>query len=83
MKYNLVRISPNFDGDKFDIYFEEVEGDREESGVAPNPQGFYYYPATMSRDEALGKLKEVIVDAHLKEISNLEHSVKMLLAVSV
>jgi hypothetical protein len=54
------------------VYLEE--GDRVETETCPNNLGFYYYPETMSDQEAFDKLKQHLINLHDAQIAEMIES---------
>jgi hypothetical protein len=59
-------------------YLESIPGDRIDNETTPHPLGHYHYPETMDDEEAFNRLKQCMVDAHLKEIEDYQRSLDKL-----
>ncbi len=77
MKYNTVRI--HFENKKSYATFTINEGERKDTKTEPHALGFYHCPETMTKEEALEQLKQVMLEAHIKEIRRLTKSMKLIL----
>ena len=80
MIYHMVEI----DARDMDVRFSDGDGlDREPSCPAPNPMGFFRYPATMSKAEAFKRLKKVMVDSVTADIKRRQAFVSELRGVKL
>ena len=79
MKFNTVEIRPGgINRDKWTVSFSELDGDRVNEGLGPNPTGFYHYPRRLGKEKAFKALHSLLVSKHQEKIAELTKSLEKL-----
>ena len=79
MKYGLIQLRPNVDGDGWQQTGPHYDGeDRKKAKTVPTGFGFYHFPRSMGPKRAFNKLKHHLIKKHEQEISRLEKSLNKL-----
>jgi hypothetical protein len=78
VKYNLIRIKINSKGN-WEMLQQTDNEERIKGDTKPNPLGFYYYPQTMSKEDAFKELKNYMIKTYYKKIKELSKSLEKLI----
>lgn len=79
MKYSTVIIRPKaFNEPGWDVYFEDLIGDRKDEATRPNALGFYHYPTYLGRKAAFEALRDCMCRRHEQDIKALTLSLRSL-----
>jgi len=70
MKYNCVRIEPNFERDAWRVSFSEDSQERVKIATYPNANSFHY-PADWDKNDAKNMLIDHMVKEHNERIADL------------
>ena len=81
MKFSTVEIRPG--GDKWEVRFADMDGDRVNEGYGPHSFGFYHYPRRMGQAKAFEALRAHLVAKHEEEIAALTKSLGKLKALKM
>ena len=81
MKYSSIRIFPVSNDWSIEAY--PLEYDREPFLSTPNSMGFFYYPETVTKEEAFSQLKEHMIKRHINRINDLQKSLEKLKELSL
>lgn len=78
MKYRIIKISPNIDGNDWtvDVWLDDT--DRKNTKQKPSNHGWYYAKQSEPTEVAVEKLKKVMIEYHEREIKNLKKSLAKL-----
>ena len=77
MKYTRLRIDQ--EGNGWKVLFIPDSQDRVSRETKPNPIGFYHFPETKDRKEALNELIVCMAEAHIKKVERVQMSLNELL----